>query len=185
MGKIEGVKIQNFGPLKDVVMGKTLSNQKANALNNMTAIIGPSGNGKSTLADAFGFLADCLELGVEAACDEKNRGGFEQLRSQGCTEPLFFELYYREKGNARPITYELTIDIDESGRPYVKEERLRQRVQKTGWPLSFLHLQNGKGYAFEGSEGWQDEDGRIFSGEKKEVELSDKRNLGFVTLGGM
>lgn len=71
MGKIEGVKIQNFGPLKDVVMGKTLSNQKANALNNMTAIIGPSGNGKSTLADAFGFLADCLELGVEAACDEK------------------------------------------------------------------------------------------------------------------
>ncbi len=40
-------------------------------MNNMTAIIGPSGNGKSTLADAFGFLADCLELGVEAACDEK------------------------------------------------------------------------------------------------------------------
>ena len=130
----------------------------------MTAIIGPSGNGKSTLADAFGFLADCLELGVEAACDEKNRGGFEQLRSQGCTEPLFFELYYREKGNARPITYELTIDIDESGRPYVKEERLRQRVQKTGWPLSFLHLQNGKGDAFEGTEGWQDEEGRILTG---------------------
>ena len=37
----------------------------------MTAIIGPSGNGKSTLADAFGFLADCLELGVEAEKNEK------------------------------------------------------------------------------------------------------------------
>lgn len=73
-------------------------------------------------------------------------------------------MYYREKGNAHPITYELTIDIDESGRPYVKEEQLRQRVQKTGWPLSFLHLQNGKGDAFEGTEGWQDEEGRILTG---------------------
>lgn len=55
MGKIEGVKIENFGPLKNIVMGKTLSNQKGIALGNVTAIIGPSGNGKSTLADAFGF----------------------------------------------------------------------------------------------------------------------------------
>ena len=28
MGKIEGVRIKNFGPLKDIVMGKTLSNRK-------------------------------------------------------------------------------------------------------------------------------------------------------------
>lgn len=46
MGKIEGVKIENFGPLKNIIMGKTLSNQKGEALGNMTAIIGPSGNGK-------------------------------------------------------------------------------------------------------------------------------------------
>ena len=88
MGKIEGVRIQNFGPLRDIVMGKTLSNQKNAALNNVTVIIGPSGNGKSTLADAFGFLADCLELGVEAACDTKNRGGLMQIRSQGIAEPV-------------------------------------------------------------------------------------------------
>lgn len=96
MGKIEGVRIKNFGPLKDIVMGKTLSNQKGMALGNLTAIIGPSGNGKSTLADAFGFLADCLEIGVEAACDTKNRGGFQQIRSQGVEEAIKFELYYRE-----------------------------------------------------------------------------------------
>ena len=42
MGKIEGVRIKNFGPLKDIVMGKTLSNQKGMALGNLTAIIGPS-----------------------------------------------------------------------------------------------------------------------------------------------
>lgn len=43
-------------------MGKTLSNQKNAALNNVTVIIGPSGNGKSTLADAFGFWQTALNL---------------------------------------------------------------------------------------------------------------------------
>lgn len=185
MGKIEGVSIKNFGPLKDIVMGKTHSKQEAVALNNVTAIIGPSGNGKSTLADAFGFLADCLELGVEAACDEKNRGGFQQIRSQGVVEPISFELYYRESSNTRPITYELMIDEDETGRPYIKEERLRQRVEKRGWPLSFLYLQNGKGYAYEGKEGGADDEGRSVKGEKVDVELADIRKLGIVTLGAM
>lgn len=31
------------------------------------------------MADAFGFIADCLEMGVEAACDANNRGRFEKL----------------------------------------------------------------------------------------------------------
>lgn len=185
MGKIEGVRIQNFGPLRDIVMGKTLSNQKTAALNNVTVIIGPSGNGKSTLADAFGFLADCLELGVEAACDAKNRGGLMQIRSQGVLEPVKFELYYRESSKTRPITYELEIDEDSMGRPYVKQERLRQRVEKRGWPLSFLFLQNGKGYAYEGKEGGADDSGRSVNGEKVEVELADIRKLGIVTLGAM
>ena len=91
MGKIEGVQIKNFGPLRDIVMGKTLNYQQGDSLGNVTAIIGPSGNGKSTLADAFGFLADCLEMGVEEACDTKNRGGFQQIRSQGVEEPVKFE----------------------------------------------------------------------------------------------
>ena len=185
MGKIEGVRIENFGPLKNIVMGKTLSNQKGIALGNVTAIIGPSGNGKSTLADAFGFLADCLEVGVEAACDTKNRGGFQQIRSQGVEEPIKFELYYREKSSTRPITYELEIAEDSMGRPYVKEERLRQRVAQIGRPLSFLLLQNGKGYAYEGKEGGADDEGRTVNGEKVDVALADIRKLGIVTLGAM
>lgn len=185
MGKIEGVRIENFGPLKNIVMGKTLSNQKGDALSNITVIIGPSGNGKSTLADVFGFLADCLEIGIEAACDAKNRGGFQQIRSQGCLEPVKIELYYRESSNTRPITYELEIDEDESGRPYVKEERLRQRVDKNGRPLSFLFLHSGKGFAYEGKEGGEDDAGRSVKGNKIEVELADVRKLGIVTLGAM
>ena len=41
-------------------MGRTLSHQKGSPIGNLTAIIGPSGNGKSTMADVFGFIADCL-----------------------------------------------------------------------------------------------------------------------------
>lgn len=185
MGKIEGIKIQNYGALKDIVLGKTRTNQDVRALGNLVAVIGPSGNGKSTLADAFGFIADCLEMGVEAACDANNRGGFENLISQGAAEPILFELYYRESSNTRPITYELEIDLDKMGRPYVKRERLCQRVKSYGWPRSFMYLQEGTGYAFEGNdEGGQDDDGSII-GKKVEVQLADIRRLGIVTLGAM
>ena len=184
MGKIEGIEIKNYGPLKNIILGKTRTHQNEKELGNLVAIIGPSGNGKSTLADVFGFIADCLEMGVEAACDVGNRGGYDKLISQGAKDPISFEIYYRETKKTKPITYQLDIDIDSSGRPYVKEERLRQRVEKRGWPRSFLHLQEGKGYAFEGTEGGQDDDGKI-TGKKIDVELADIRKPGIVTLGAM
>ena len=184
MGKIEGFRINNYGSLKNIVMGKTLSNQHSDPLGNFIAIIGPSGNGKSTLADAFGFISDCLEKDVESACDANNRGGFDQLVSQAAENEIRFELYYRETSNTRPITYELTIGLDADHRPYVREERLRQRVTKYGRPLSFLHLIDGRGFVFEGSEGGQDDQGEVI-GEKVDVDLGDNRKLGIVTYGAM
>ena len=95
----------------------------------------------------------------------------------------------RETGSSRPITYELKIDKDDNGRPYVKEERLRQRWpgRVNGRPLSILKLENGKGYAYEGTEGGEDEKtGQTIGNlEQKPVELSDTRRLGIVTLGAM
>lgn len=186
MGKILGIAIRNYGTLKDIKMGRIYADGNARDLGNMVAIIGPSGNGKSTLADAFGFIADALATDVEAACDKENRGGYEKLHSQGCTGPISFELYYRENSNSRPITYELSISADSSGRPYVREERLRQRQanQSYGRPLSFLHLVKGIGYAFVGKDGGQDDKGND-TGEKVDVALSDTRKLGIVTLGAM
>ena len=186
MGKILGISIKNYGSLKDVQIGQLYSDRSAEPLGNMVAIIGPSGNGKSTLADAFGFIADALATDVETACDKNNRGGYEKLVAQGSNGPISFEIYYRETSNARPITYELTIGADKNGRPYVQEERLRQRRQgnASGRPLSFLYLVNGKGYAFEGIDGGQDEQG-IDTGKKVDVDLSDTRKLGIVTLGAM
>lgn len=186
MGKILGIAIKNYGSLKDVKMGQLYSDQAGVPLGNMVAIIGPSGNGKSTLADAFGFIADALTTDVESACDASNRGGYDKLVSQGSDGPIHFEIYYKENSNSRPITYELTVGKDKNDRPYVRDERLRQRRpgNKSGRPLSFLYLIDGKGYAFEGAEGGQDDEG-VVTGDKVDVELNDIRKLGIVTLGAM
>lgn len=187
MGKILGIAIKNYGCLKDIKMGQLYSDRKADPLGNMVAVIGPSGNGKSTLADAFGFIADCISGDVESACDANNRGGFDQIVSQSSKDPIEFELYYKETSNSRPITYELTIAKDKTGRPYVQKERLRQRKanKKNGRPLSFLYLQEGKGYVFEGTDGGENEDGTVIEGNKVEVSLNETRRLGIVALGAM
>lgn len=152
MGRIAGIRIKNYGSLKNIKLGKVLSDSSGKELTNMNAIIGQSGTGKSTLADAFGFLADCLEKGVEVACDLNGRGGYESIVSQGVTAPIEFEIYYRETSNESPITYELSIGLDKYDRPIVQKERLRQRRAKEtyGRPMSFLFLEYGKGYAFKG-----------------------------------
>ena len=58
MAKIEGIRIKNFKALKDMTMGKLWNTQDAKPLTPMTVVIGKNGVGKSTLFDAFGFLAE-------------------------------------------------------------------------------------------------------------------------------
>lgn len=205
MAKIEGFRVKNFRALGDITLGKLWNQQNASALTPMTAVIGKNGVGKSTLFDAFGFLADALKTSVEEACDSRGRGGFERLHTQEKSGPIEFEIYYREDGKARPITYELSIDADPFGRPYVLKERLRQRrkLQKHGRPFSFLVLRDGKGIAWKGedatsyddSDDTQDlddlmesiarGDGREESRETEIVELEDRRRFGIATLGAL
>lgn len=166
----------------------------------MTAVIGKNGVGKSTLFDAFGFLSDCLKLGVEEACDAHERGGFMRILSKGQTGPIEFEVYYREDKNSRPITYEVAINIDEQERPYIARERLRQRRkgQTTGQPYSFLLLNEGRGIVWKGEESGRridedklnlveltDEVEKEESNVTERVELTDKRRLGIDTLGSL
>ncbi|MCZ8024000.1 MAG: AAA family ATPase [Microcystis sp. M53603_WE2] len=203
MARIEGLRIKNYRALKDITLGKLWNTQNRDSLTPMTAVIGKNGVGKSTLFDAFGFLSDCLKGGVEEACDARGRGGFDRLRSQGQEGSIEFQIYYKEDYNYRPITYELAIDLDTDNRPYVKKERLRQRRkgQKTGWPFSFLLLDEGKGIVWKGEEeGKQVEEGqdhfdllklieKIKRGDYEDggelVELNDKRKLGIATLGSL
>ena len=156
MAKIVGLRVKNFKVLKDVALGRLWSQSNSKPLTPMTAVIGKNGVGKSVLFDAFGFLADALKLGVEEACDAHGRGGFEKIRTQGQTGPIEFEVYYREQRNARPITYEISIEADEFGRPYVLRERLRQRRrnQRYDQPFSFLWLYGGRGMALKREGGY-------------------------------
>ena len=91
MAKIEGFRIRNFRTLRDVTLGCLWNARGTGELTPMTAVIGKNGTGKSTIFDAFGFLADCLKLGVEEACDQRN--GFERIISQGVDEAIMFEVY--------------------------------------------------------------------------------------------
>ena len=194
MAKILGYRIRNFRTLRDVKLGKLFNDKDTEELTPMTAVIGKNGCGKSTLFDAFGFLSDCLKLGVEEACDKRN--GFDRIKSMGINEAIMFDVYYREEHNARPITYEVSFALDNQGRPYVKSERLRQRRkgESRGYPFSFLILEEGRGIVWKGEyEGVNEETNpaniaelmQNESNETETVELQDNRKLGIATLGAL
>ena len=203
MAKIEGFRVKNFKVLKDVTLGRLWKQPGNQPLTAMTAVIGKNGVGKSALFDAFGFLADALKLGVEEACDVRGRGGFERIRTQGETGAIEFEVYYREHENARPNTYEISIEADQFGCPYVVQE-IMQEDQEDDPPLFFLFLEKGRGLAWQGNQagGQVDETAKEYNlsglfkrfdsvgtgGEFRHfavVELEDPRKLGIATLGAL
>lgn len=177
MALIEGIRIQNYCALRDVTLGRigTIREyREAEPLTPLTVVIGKNGAGKSSIFDVFGFLADCMEKDIESACNARGRGGFDKLISSGKeSENICITVYYRESHNDRPITYEVSIGLSHmDGLPIVKTERLRQRSKKNkaGQPLSFLHLDHGKGAVWIGDEAVE---GNDF--EKKDVELNPHR----------
>lgn len=197
---IQGIHIQNYRALRDVKLGKLWQEQGEAPLTPLTVVIGKNGAGKSSLFDAFGFLSDCVKHGVEEACDMRGRGGFERLCSQGSDEPIKFEIYYRQAQNERPITYELHIGLNESGRPIVLHERLRQRRKKQtrGRPFSFLILNKGVGVAWRRGDGLSEDDrlddnelldtysrSNEESNDTEWVELDDAARLAISTLGAL
>ena len=204
MATIEGIRIRNYRVLKDITLGRLSQIQYQNdrPLTPITAVIGKNGVGKSALFDAFGFLADCLKLGVEEACDTRGRGGFDRVCSQGSNDLIEFEICYREDLNVQSITYSLEIAKDDSDRPYVSTERLYQRAKEQGSGL-LLYMEEGEGLAWKGNTQGQhiDEDKPMLSdsetmlkrlinellGEKntetERIELQDKRKLSIATLG--
>lgn len=180
MPQLEGIRIKNFRALKNVSMGRLFRQQNVDPLTPLTAVIGKNGVGKSSLFDAFGFIADCLKLGIEEACDASGRGGFSRIRSGGQSGPIEFEFYFKVKKSTRPTTYELSIDIDDQTmRPFVALERLRQgrKDKKGGYPYTFLSLEKGRGFVWKG-------DTPNGSVERENVEIDGSRP-GISTFGAL
>lgn len=180
---IEGIRVKNYGVLKDITLGYVLlSNTAMKPLTPIVSVIGKNGTGKSTLFDAFGFVADCLKFGVEQACYENSRRGFQSIRSKDCGGAVEFEITYRENHSSRPITYNLAIDIDRYNRPYIQHECLRQRRagEKYGNSYSFLNITEGKGNAWAGQTLENVEDSKATP-----VNLSDLNMPAITTLGAL
>lgn len=209
MAKIEGIRIKNFRSLKDVTLGRVPGNFFASdPLSPMTVVIGKNGVGKSTLFDAFGFLADALKYGVEEAFDLRGRGGFEKIHSCDQSGSIEFEISYISGVSTQPINYEVSFEKDNLGRPYVRKEALFQFGDK--W---FLFLLHGIGFAldeameeFSMDQAWVILDQAEKEGRKKRlpgidselldetarkmgiegarvVELSDNKRLAIASLG--
>ncbi|MUP38443.1 AAA family ATPase [Labilibaculum euxinus] len=182
MALIEGFRIQNYRALHDIAMGRIGTDSglnRAKPLSPLTAVIGKNGAGKSSIFDAFGFLADCMDSDIETACNAKGRGGFEKLVTSGFeNQPIKITVYYRESRSDRPITYEISIGKSNTGLPIVLSERLRQRAknQSRGWPKSFLNLEKGKGTVWIGNDAVEGDEL-----EKKDVEF-DPHKLAIVSL---
>ena len=153
MAILEGFRVRNYGVLRDVTLG-CVFNPETEALTPMTAVIGKNGVGKSVLFDAFGLLADALKSDIETACYDHGRGGFEKIRSQGAKSAIEFCVRYREHENAPPITYQIAIDADDSGKPYVLLEHLKEGEigQQESPTFSFLMLAKGSGVAWKGNQ---------------------------------
>ena len=205
MAKIEGFRVKNFKSLKDVTLGRIWDHPQNDPLTPMTVVIGKNGVGKSALFDAFGFLADALKSGAEEACDARGHGGFEKLRTQGQTDPIEFEVYYKASANVRPISYLIQIEADEAGRPYVlREMMLEGRGDEP--PLCFLFLAKGRGVVWKGNQGeqvnqtaegfdilelaksvvkWTEEKKLGKFKDSEMIELEDRRKLGITTLGAL
>lgn len=180
MAVLEGIQIKNFRALKDVTLGRVLSNKTQTELPRLVAIIGANGTGKSSILDALSFLGDCLNLGVEAACDKPHRAGFDKLRTLGSTEAMQFEIRYRGEGEP-PINYTLHIDCDSAGHVFVSKEELRHKpVERSGGkgqPLTFIAIKNGIGAAWVG--------GKKIPGNRVPISLANDQELAIESIGAL
>lgn len=97
-----------------------------------------------------------------------------------------FEIHYRKSSKDKPLTYELILDKDRTGRPYVKEERLWQSKGIQGNSEYIMFFKGSQGYAYT------DETHRTDNGScnplnknRQEITFVDKRKLGLSVLGSM
>jgi len=148
---IEGFWIKNYKTLRQIAIGSSFQQSVVTdfsgdavpyELTPFTLFAGDSGTGKSTILDAFAFLADSLNHGIKEALHR--RGGFDAVRHFGGEGPISFGIVYRPCAEHRSLTYMLNIDIDKNRSPFVETEAIIYRDHHPGrQPYPILLFQNG------------------------------------------
>ena len=147
--QVERIRIRNFRAFRHVEMQD---------IPRLVVLVGANGTGKSSLFSVFDFLRDAMNTNVRTALTKltnlDSSRGFHEVRSRNSDGPIRIEVAYRiqpekpEKPEKPPlISYLVSINLDQSGRPVVEREVLRYRRGQHGAPWHVLDFKQGKGYA--------------------------------------
>jgi len=150
---VEGFWIRNYKILRQIAIGSSFQQSVVMdfagdfvpyELTPLTLFVGDSETGKSTILDAFTFLADCINYGIHYAL--ANRGGFQSVCTFGGTGPISIGIIYRPCAESRTLTYILNVDQNQRTHvPFVETEAIIYRDQEPGsQPKPILLFQNGK-----------------------------------------
>ncbi|MGL4594928.1 MAG: AAA family ATPase [Thermoguttaceae bacterium] len=184
---IIGFWIKNFRAIKQISFGSSF--QQALVIDEeidlspydltpLTVFIGESGSGKSSILEAFAFLADCLTLGVAEATSI--RGGFESIHNYQADGPVCIGVVYRPCVGQPSLTYAVSINRHPSTlAPFVEMEALVYRSdnpEEKAKPV--LLFQNGKRQIrqiapWPGSQ----------NNELKRIQEIDQKHLALAALG--
>jgi len=191
MNGIIGVKVENFRGLKDLTVGRVFD-KGGSPLTSLTAIIGKNGAGKSSLFDVFGFLSDCLRKGVEEACDDPRRGGFDKIRSSGEDGRIGISLRFRESGYRNDLYYMVQFEMDQLKHPYVFSELLAvHQNESPDDPIKVYWVKDGQVYILDPNK-LAEAQNNTNPHKRDEIDeirirpnfkVSDKRKLALASLG--
>lgn len=154
-----GVRICNYDVFDDNKCGLILEDfldlnenkeLTSRPLTNLAAFIGKNSTGKSSFIDALSFIKKSVTADVAVASTLNNRPGFSNLVIDK-SKPSRFYMYFCLKPNIDSkkcyVEYDLEINTNNHGSPYVESERItlcskNSDVYET---TSVMDFHNGKG----------------------------------------
>jgi predicted ATPase len=157
--QIESLRLKNF---------KSFRNAEIKDMPRLCVVVGANGTGKTTLFGVFGFLKDCMSVGVHKAMHP--RGGFREMLSRGVKPGSNIEIEIKFHLNIankdRLVTYWLVLG-EEKGRVVVRREVLRYKRGAYGSPYHFIDFKKGIGYAINNEEDFNRPDEQLTREEQR------------------